>query len=231
MDSLAQSLDFASHHANATPEDIKKLCADVLKYGFHAAFVNPNYVSLTKELLGEKAKVGTVISFPLGQDTVAIKMAAANNAVSQGADELDVVPNIGLFLGGREQEFLNEMQQVAESAHMLGKPVIVKFILDPGYFDALPDKKEKLARAAQLVQAAGADFIKLGSGMGPRNPTLDDVAIVKEAVGNMKVKVAGGITSREVAEKFLAAGATRLGTSHAVQIVMGKALNEAKSSE
>lgn len=229
MNELAQSLDFANHHANSTPEDIKKLCNDVVKYGFHTAFVNPAYVTLAKETLGDKAPVGTVIGFPLGQDTAAIKMAAANNAVSQGADELDVVPNIGLFLADKEQDFSSEMQKVIESARMLGRPVIVKFILDPGYFDPLPDKKEKLARAAQLVQATGADFVKLGSGMGPRNPTLDDLAIVKEAVGSMKIKVAGGITSREVAEKFLAAGALRLGTSHAIQIVTGKSSSIANS--
>lgn len=220
MDPLAPSLDFANHHANATPSDIKQLCADVVKYGFHAAFVNPNYVVLAKEILGKKAPVGTVISFPLGGDTKALKMAATNNAVSQGADELDVVPNIGLYLAGDTNGFLTELQAIVESAHMLSAPVIVKFILDPGYFDKEKDPKASLMRASELVRAAGADYVKIGSGMGPRNPTLEDLAAVKEVIGtSIKIKVAGGITNRAVAEAFLKAGAHHLGTSHAIQIV------------
>lgn len=220
MDPLAQSLDFANHHAHATPADIRQLCADVVTYGFHAAFVNPTYVTLAKETLGKKAPVGTVVSFPLGQDTTALKMAITNNAVSQGADELDVVPNIGLFISGDTDGFLSELTHVVESAHMLARPVIVKFILDPGYFDALPDHQKQFARAAELVRASGADYVKIGSGMGPRNPTLEDLAIVKNAVGDsIKIKVAGGIETRKQAEAFLTAGAHHLGTSHAISIV------------
>lgn len=217
MDPLAQSLDFANHHANATPDDIKHLCADVKKYGFHAAFVNPTYVTLAKE---HNVRVGTVISFPLGGDTKALKMAATNNAVSQGADELDVVPNIGLYLAGDTNGFLGELQAVVESAHMLSAPVIVKFILDPGYFDREKDPKASLMRASELVRASGADYVKIGSGMGPRNPTLEDLAAVREVIGtSIKIKVAGGIVDRKTAEAFLAAGAYHLGTSHAIEIV------------
>lgn len=220
MDSLAQSLDFANHHANATPDDIKKLCADVLTYGFHSAFVNPTYVTLAKELLSGKAPVGTVISFPLGGDTKALKMAAANNAVSQGADELDVVPNIGLYLSGDTNGFMTELTDIVESAHMTGAKVIVKFILDPGYFDKEKDPKASLMRASEIVRAVGADYVKIGSGMGPRNPTLADLAAVKEAIGtSLKIKVAGGIVDRKTAEAFLSAGAHHLGTSHAIDIV------------
>ncbi len=239
MDPLAQSLDFANHHANATPADIKQLCADVVKYGFHAAFVNPTYVTLAKELFAnmpdanaKKTPVGTVISFPLGGDTKALKMAATNNAVSQGADELDVVPNIGLYLAGETNAFMTEMRDVVESAHMLSRPVIVKFILDPGYFDKEPDPKANLMRAAEMVRAAGADYVKIGSGMGPRNPTLEDLAAVKEAVGNsMRLKVAGGIVDRKTAEAFLAAGAHHLGTSHAIAIVTEKKVSSQKTSQ
>ncbi len=223
MDPLAPSLDFANHHANSTPADIRKLCDEVMQYGFHAAFVNPAYVSLAKEYLGKKAPVGTVVSFPLGQDTQALKMAITNNAVSQGVDELDVVPNIGTFLAGDENAFLSELSHIIESAHMLSRPIIVKFILEPGYFDKLPDRKTKLARAAELILASGADYVKIGSGMGPRNPTLEDLSIVKEVVGTrIKIKVAGGIETREQAKAFLDAGAYHLGTSHAIDIVTNK---------
>ena len=101
---FAHYLDFANHHADATPADIEKLCNDVVGYGFHAAFVNACYISFVRrglaKLKKESVRVGTVISFPLGQDTIAAKVAAVNEAVQLGADELDVVPNIGTFLSG-----------------------------------------------------------------------------------------------------------------------------------
>lgn len=220
MSDLSQHLDFANHHANATPRDIEKLCKDVLTYGFHAAFVNATYIITAKKALAGKAVVGTVISFPLGQDTTTAKVAAANNAATLGADELDVVPNIGMFIAGNEDGFLNDMKAVVDAARMVGKPIIVKFILEPGFFDEMPDKKEKMQRVAELIKASGADYVKIGSGMGPRNPTVEDFLIVKEVVGDsMKIKVAGGITSKDVAEKFIAAGVTRMGTSHAIDIV------------
>lgn len=223
MNNLAHHLDFANHHAHATPDDITTLCAAVAEYGFHAAFVNPAYVTLARETLGNKALVGTVVSFPIGQDTKALKMAIANNAVSQGADELDVVPNIGLYLSGNTNGFLAEMQEVVESAHMTGKPIIVKFILDPGYFDSYTDKGDQLKRAAEIVRAAGADYVKIGSGMGPRNPTIEDFLAVKEVIGtSIKIKVAGGVCDKKTAETFINAGADRIGTSHAIEIVTGK---------
>lgn len=222
MTAIARSLDFANHHANATPDDIRALASDVVKYGFHTAFVNPAYVSLAKSILGSHAKVGCVISFPLGQDESSVKMAAANKAVSDGADELDVVPNLGLYFSGDKEGFLKEMTDIVESARIFGKPVIMKFILDPGYFDKLSNKKEAMQEVAQCIQQSGADFVKLGSGMGPRVPSLDDVKIVKEAVPGMNIKVAGGIDTREEAEGFLGAGVVRIGTSHAIDIVLGK---------
>lgn len=222
MSIAARSLDFANHHADATPDDIRKLCGQVVEYGFHTAFVNPVYVPLAKSLLGSHAKVGCVISFPLGGDATSVKMAAANRAVSDGADELDVVPNLGLYLSGDKQGFLKDMAEVVESARIFGKPVIVKFILDPGYFDALPNKKEAMQEVAQFIQQSGADFVKIGSGMGPRGPSLEDVAIVKESVPDMKIKVAGGIDTQQEAQGFIDAGVTRIGTSHAIAIVTGK---------
>lgn len=245
MDSLANFLDLANHHAHATEEDIKKICTDVATNGFHAAFVNPCYIQLAKEKLKDRfpelkepqfrestvphAKVGTVISFPLGGDTIAAKRAAANEAVMLGADELDVVPNIGVFIEGNTDGFLSEMTAIVESARMAGKPVIVKFIIEVGYLISdenntmldSPDAK-RLAEAACLVQKAGADYVKIGSGMGPRGPTLTDYTIVRNAVGKeMKIKVAGGITTYEQAKPFIDAGVTRIGTSHAVEILSG----------
>lgn len=219
MDDLAPRLDFANHRANATPRDIQTLCEAVLKYGFHTAFVNPAYVSYAKSIVTMSAKVGCVISFPLGQDAPSVKTAAANRAVSDGADELDVVPNLGRYVSGDTQGFLAEMTEVVEAARMLGKPVIVKFILDPGYFDNLPNKKDAMQEVARYIAQSGADFVKIGSGMGPRNPTVDDVRIIKEAVPEMKIKVAGGVSTKEQAQALFAEGVDRIGTSHAIAIV------------
>jgi deoxyribose-phosphate aldolase len=139
-----------------------------------------------------------------------------NEAVLLGADELDVVPNIGLFLAGKTNEFVNEMKTIVDGARMVGKPVIVKFILDPGYIK----NSEQIKEAARSIQQSGADYVKIGSGMGPRGPSLDDVKLVREAVGpTMKIKVAGGITTYAVAKSFVDAGVTRIGTSHAVEII------------
>lgn len=202
---FAHYLDFANHSANATPADIETLCAEVIEYGFHAAFVNAAYITLAKS---KGVRVGTVVSFPLGQDTVAAKVAAVNEAVQLGADELDIIPNIGNF-------DIQELKAITDGARMPGKPVVIKFILDPGYLT-----KEQLAAYAKIVQASGADFVKIGSGMGPRGPSVEDVKIVREAVGpDMKIKVAGGIDTYEEAKAFIDAGVTRIGTSHAIDIV------------
>ncbi|OGG35503.1 deoxyribose-phosphate aldolase [Candidatus Gottesmanbacteria bacterium RIFOXYB1_FULL_47_11] len=214
---LAQHLDFANHHATATPADIETLCTKVKEYGFHAAFVNACYITLAKQT---GVRVGTVISFPLGQDTMIAKITAVNEAVQLGADELDVVPNIGTFLAGNTDAFAAELKEIVDSAHMPGRPIVVKFILDPGYFDALPNKKEQMQATARAIKASGADYVKIGSGMGPRGPSVEDVAIVREAVGpDMKIKVAGGIDTKAEAEACITAGAVRIGTSHAIEIV------------
>jgi deoxyribose-phosphate aldolase len=212
---FAQYLDFANHNANATSADIDSLAKKVIAHGFHAAFMNACYVEIIRKHF-PTIRIGTVVNFPLGQDTVGAKVAAVNEAVLLGADELDVVPNIGLFLAGKTNEFVNEMKTIVDGARMVGKPVIVKFILDPGYIK----NSEQIKEAARSIQQSGADYVKIGSGMGPRGPSLDDVKLVREAVGpTMKIKVAGGITTYAVAKSFVDAGVTRIGTSHAVEII------------
>lgn len=215
---FAQHLDFANHKANATPQDIDTLCAHVAEQGFHAAFVNATYIAQAKK---HGVRVGTVVSFPLGQDTVNAKAAAANEAVTLGADELDVVPNLGTFLAGNQNDFVHEMKTIVDSARMVGRPVIVKFILEPGYLTP-----EQIATVATCIIQSGADFIKIGSGMGPRNPTREDVQIVAKAIpsgSTIKIKVAGGVTNYTTAKAFVDAGVTRIGTSHALEIITGAA--------
>jgi deoxyribose-phosphate aldolase len=222
---LARYLDLANHHPETTPEDIKILCQKVKEFGFHSAFVNPCFISLARELLsrgagsrlagGPEGKVGTVISFPLGQDSRDVKVISAIDAVKKGADELDVVMNIGLFKTGKEEQVLEEMKAIIEAAKNIKQATLVKFIIETGL---LTD--EEIKKASQLVLESGADFVKTNSGMGPRGASLRDVALIREAIGDkIKIKVAGGIDTLKEATDFIQAGADRIGTSKAVEII------------
>jgi len=212
---LAGYLDLANHHSDATPEAIGKLCEQVKKYGFNSAFVNPCYLSLARELLGTEGKVGTVIGFPLGQDTKNPKILAAIDAIKKGADELDVCMNVGLFKGGESEKVLEEMKAVVQAAKDMKKATIIKFIIETGL---LTD--EEIKKASQLVLESGADFVKTNSGFGPRGAELKDVELIREAIGDkIKVKVAGGIHTYEKAIEFIEKGADRIGTSKAVEII------------
>lgn len=214
---LASHLDLANHHADATPEDIRALCANVVKYGFNAAFVNPCYVSFARRVLAKQAKVGTVISFPLGQDMLDTKIFALRDAIKLGADELDIAPNNGLLLSeGGFGQYREELLTMVQAARTERQDIIVKFIIETGFLEEILIK-----RAAEAILASGADFVKICSGMGPRGASLEDVKLVREAIGNapIKIKVAGGIDTIEEVRSFLAAGAQRIGTSKAVEIV------------
>jgi len=217
MDSktLARYLDLANHHPETTPEDIKELCHQVKEFGFHSAFVNPCFVSLAREFMGPEGKVGTVISFPLGQDSRDVKVISAIDAVKKGADELDAVMNIGLFKAGKEEQVLEEMKAIIEAAKNIRQNVLVKFIIETGL---LTD--EEIKKASRLVLESGVDFVKTNSGMGPRGASLKDVELIRQAVGDkIKIKVAGGIDTLKEATDFIQAGADRIGTSKAVEII------------
>lgn len=211
---LANYLDFANHHQDATPKDIKELCQKVKKYGFHSAFVNPFYVPLAKELLVDGI-VGTVIDFPLGQGTKEIKILASIDAVKKGADELDVVMNVGLFKAGKHEQVLEEMKAVVSAARNIKKAVVLKFIIETSYLNS-----NEIKKASQLVFQSGADFVKANSGWGPRGSSLKDVDLIRQAAGDkIKIKVAGGVDTYREAISFINRGVDRIGTSKAVRII------------
>ncbi len=212
---LASYLDLANHRADATEEEIRELCQNVLKFNFNSAFVNAVYVSLAREILQDRGKVGTVVSFPLGGETVAVKVANARAAVLAGANELDISLNVGLIKIGRWEASLGEMKEIVLAVRNLEKRTIIKFIPETGLLT--PDEIKK---SAELVLESGADFYKTCSGMGPRGATIEDVKMIRSVVNNqLKIKVAGGITNYEQAKAFIEAGANRIGTSHAVEIL------------
>ncbi len=217
---LAPYLDFANHHQNATHDDIRELCRKVLRYGFNSAFVNPFYVKFARGVMGAGSKVGSVVSFPLGQETTEIKVAAASKAVEDGADEIDVCLNVGLTKDARWDESLAEMKAVVDAVRSIKKETIIKFIPEVGL---LTD--EEIKRVAGLILESGADFFKTSTGSvgGSRGPNVNDVKLVRSIVGQkLKIKVVGGVRTYEQALRFIEAGADRIGTSHAVEIVEGQ---------
>lgn len=220
---LAQHLDFANHHQDATPAQIKEVCQKVKKFGFHTAFVNSCYVSLAKKLIKDKVypepgrRVGTVVSFPLGQDETDIKVLSAIQAVRLGADELDVCMNLGWFKAKKYDQVLAEMEMIVAAAKNIRVKTLVKFIIETGLLTASEIKK-----ASELVLKSGADFVKTCSGYGPRGASLKDIELIKSVVGNkIKIKAAGGIRNYDQAVEFINAGVHRIGTSKAVEIVEG----------
>lgn len=211
---IAKFLDLANHHQESTPGDIRLLCDNVKTFGFHTAFVNPCFVGFAREQLPE-GKIGTVVSFPLGQDTQDGKVFSAMKSVKEGADELDVSMNVGMFKAGKYDLVLREMDAVVSAAKNIKRSTIVKFIIETGL---LTD--DEIKRSSELVLKSGADFVKTCSGMGLRGAELKDVDLIKSAIGDkIKIKVAGGINNFEEAVAFIEKGASRIGTSKAVEIV------------
>lgn len=213
---LSRHLDFANHHPNATVNDIQTLCDQVIKHGFHGAFVNPIHVALAKKILGKSGIVGTAISFPLGQDRVDIKITSALKAIEDGVDELDIVPNTASLISDpKGTSYLEEMVQIVRAIRQENAVTIIKFIIETGYLST-----EQIKTAARLIKDSGADYVKFATGMGPKGATLEDLAIIKEVVGpDMKIKVAGGVDTYQEVIDFVTAGVTRIGTSKALEII------------
>jgi len=212
---LAWFLDNANHSAASTAEEIKKLSQEVLDYGFNAAFVNPCWVKLAKGIVGKQGRVGTVVSFPLGQETTEAKISAALKAIEDGADELDISANVGFLKSAKEEEYLEELKRIVGAVREKKSQTVVKFIIEAYFLN-----EEEIRKASEMVMNSGADFVKTTSGFGPRDAKIEYVRVIKEVVGNrVKIKAAGGISTADQVREYLEAGATRIGTSKAVEII------------
>ena len=217
---FAKTLDHTLLKPDATEEDVRKLCGEAAHHHFAAVCVPPCHVRLAaRELRGTDVKVATVVSFPFGADTTAVKAAAIRDAMGGGASELDVVMNISKFLSGgfayvaEELSSLNgEVSAVAINNGL--NDAVLKVIIETTY---LSDNMKRLA--VQIVAASGADFVKTSTGVGP-SVAADDVALLREeAPEGLAVKASGGIRTLEEALDLLNAGASRLGTSSSVKIM------------
>jgi deoxyribose-phosphate aldolase len=217
---FAKTLDHTLLKPDATEEDVRKLCGEAAHHHFAAVCVPPCHVRLAaRELRGTDVKVATVVSFPFGADTTAVKAAAIRDAMGGGASELDVVMNISKFLSGgfayvaEELSSLNgEVSAVAINNGL--NDAVLKVIIETTY---LSDNMKRLA--VQIVAASGADFVKTSTGFGPSVATEDVALLREEAPEGLAVKASGGIRTLEEALDLLNAGASRLGTSSSVKIM------------
>ena len=212
--SIAALIDHTLLKAEATAADIRKLCAEARQYGFASVCVNPYWVSLAAgELAGSAVKACTVIGFPLGASATDVKSFEAGLAMSEGAQEIDMVLNVGALRGGDHDAVRDDIAAVVETARMGG--AIVKVILET----ALLTEEQKIA-ACLLAKQAGADFVKTSTGFSTAGATAEDVALMRRTVGpEMGVKASGGIRTLDDLRKMVGAGATRVGASASVSIV------------
>jgi deoxyribose-phosphate aldolase len=212
--SIAALIDHTLLRPEATETDIRQLCAEARKYGFASVCVNSYWVPLAAaELAGSPVKVCAVAGFPLGANATAIKTAEAEAAIRAGAQEIDMVLNVGELRGGNHEAVRRDIEAVVKTVH--GGGAIVKVILET----ALLDDNQKSV-ACTLAKSAGADFVKTSTGFGPHGATVQDVALLRRVVGpEMGVKASGGIRTLEDVRKMMAAGATRIGASSSVKII------------
>ena len=195
----------------ATWEQIRAICDDGMKYGTASVCIPPCYVKQAKEYVGDKVKVCTVIGFPNGNMTSETKVFETADAIKNGADEIDMVINIGMLKAKEYAYVLNEIKQIKKACGDKVLKVIIETCL-------LTD--EEKVKMCELVTESGADFIKTSTGFSTGGATFEDIELFAKHVGKgVKIKAAGGISSLEDAEKFLSLGADRLGTSRVVKIV------------
>ena len=213
-ENIASYIDHTILKQDATQAQIIQLCAEARTYQFASVCVNPTHVKLCAQLLrGSGVKTCTVVGFPLGANTEAVKVFETWDAVDMGATEIDMVINIGALKAKNYAAVLDDIAAVTEAAHE--GEAIVKVIIE----GALLTDEEKVI-ACQLSQAAGADFVKTSTGFGPGGATVEDVALMRQTVGpDMGVKAAGGVRNLQDARAMIAAGATRIGASAGVAIV------------
>ena len=195
----------------ATWNEIKAICDDGIKYATASVCIPPSYVKKAKEYVGDRLKICTVIGFPNGYNTTAVKCAETEDAVANGADEIDMVINIGWVKDGEYELVLDEIKAVKTACGGKLLKVIIETCLLNG---------EEKVKLCEVVSASGADYIKTSTGFSTGGATFSDVELMrKNSHPSLKVKAAGGISSLEDAEKMIELGADRLGTSRIVKIV------------
>lgn len=219
---LARYIDHTVLKADATEEEIRKLCEEAKEYEFASVCVNPTNVKLAKSFLQDSpVKVCTVIGFPLGATTPTVKAIETRDAIANGAEEVDMVINVGALKSGNDDLVRKDIEAVVQAAE--GK-ALVKVILETALLS-----KEEIIKGSLLSKLGGADFVKTSTGFSTAGALVEDVALMRETVGpEMGIKAAGGIRTHEAAEEMIKAGATRIGASASVSIVKGTSSSDGK---
>ena len=216
---INQYIDHTLLKPESTQEQIDHLLSEAVEYQFASVCVNPTWVAhCSKTLAGTGVKVCTVVGFPLGANTSSVKAFETKDAIANGADEIDMVINVGQLKSGQYEVVEADIRAVVGAS----QDKLVKVIIET----CLLTNDEKV-KACQLAVSAGADFVKTSTGFSAAGATVEDIVLMRETVGpNIGVKAAGGARSYEDAEAFIEAGATRIGTSSGVAIVSGETVTE-----
>lgn len=216
-ESLASYIDHTLLKADASSKAIEKLCGEAREHGFYSVCVNGVWVPYCKELLkGSPVKISVVCGFPLGANAPEAKAFEAAKAAEQGANEIDMVLQIGQLMEGHYQKVEDDIRQVVKAVE---GSAIVKVIFETGFLN-----DEQKTVACKLSEQAGAHYVKTSTGFGPGGATVEDIRLMRAAVSShIGVKASGGVRDTETAKRMIEAGATRLGTSSGVAIVQGLA--------
>lgn len=213
---VAKYIDHAVLKPNHTDDDVRKACEMAKRWNIASVCVKPCHVLLAKKLLeGSDVKVCTVIGFPNGSTTTVTKVFETIDAIMDGASEIDMVMNVGKLISGDEHYVLNDIKQIINTCH--SENVICKVIIETSL---LTD--DLMVKACELVKQAGADYVKTSTGFNGGGATLEDIALMKNTVGDqVKIKASGGIKTYEQAVAFIEAGCSRFGTSSTEEILSG----------
>lgn len=217
---IANMIDHTVLKAMATKEDVINICNEAKEYGFFSVCINPTHIELAKkELEGSNVKVCTVIGFPLGANTPEVKAFETKDAISKGADEVDMVINIGALKDKNYDLVERDIKAVVDAAN---KKALVKVIIETCY---LTDEEKKIA--CELAVKAGTDYVKTSTGFGTGGSTPEDIKLMRDTVGeNIGVKASGGVRNEKDAIAVIESGASRIGASASVAIVNGKNSSE-----
>ena len=214
LEEILKKVDHTLLSQTATFDEIKQICDDGIKYDTASVCIPASFVKQVKDYVGDRIKICTVIGFPNGYSTTAVKVFETQDAIDNGADEIDMVINIGWLKDKRYDDITNEIKAIKEACGKKLLKVIIETCL------LTDDEKIKMC---EIVTAAGADYIKTSTGFSTAGATFDDIKLFKEHVGEqVKIKAAGGIKSIDDAIKFIELGANRLGTSRLVKIAKEK---------
>ena len=214
---ILKHVDHTQLKAFATWEDIKKLCDEAIEYNTASVCIPPSYIKRVKKEYGDKIKICTVVGFPLGYHDTLVKVKETEKALLDGADEIDMVINIGDV---KNAEYKKVEEEIATLKHLVGKKIL-KVIVETCYLS----KEEKIAMC-KAVTKAKADYIKTSTGFGTSGANMEDIKLFRENIGeNVKIKAAGGVKSIEDMENFIEAGCDRIGTSSAISLIKDNKLD------